>query len=265
MSETTAVPETALAWTALAIAVSAGAFVQASVGFGFGLVATPVALAAIGSAEAIAVLIGAHVVQAVMICPRLLPDAPRRLLIVMVVGALVGMPLGLLVLDGLDIAALKRIVGISLLAFTAFLFWREISQQPASLTTDVGKTNAPDVATLSASGIAGLFAGSLTALLVMPGPPVAILGGWLRLPAERFRSLILSFMGVCYVASAALFAVNGRMTSSVMVTIVWLAPAVALATVAGLMLASYLSGRRHRFAVLALCTVSGLYALASSV
>ncbi|MEL6297694.1 MAG: sulfite exporter TauE/SafE family protein [Pseudomonadota bacterium] len=256
-----------LSWIALATAVGVGAFVQAAVGFGFGIVATPVALGVIGSVEAIAVMVGVHLVQAVLVVPRVARDAPRRLLLTLMAASLIGMPAGLIVLGQLDLPTLRLVVGVSLLAFTAYLTWREFASRSAPTVARDAAIGAggqsPALTTVAAS--AGAIAGGLTALLVMPGPPVAILGGWLRMSPQTFRALMLTFMSFCYVATAALFAVVGRATHDVMLTTAILAPVVAVATLAGGALSGRLGDQRHRAAILLICALSGIYALASAL
>ena len=112
-------------FAAMALAVMLGAGVQAAIGFAFGLIAAPVLLVVIGSGAAIQVLVVVHLVQSLMLVPRLWHLADRRILITLMLASVIGFPIGLLVFLSLDLTALTLAVGISLILFALLLAARE--------------------------------------------------------------------------------------------------------------------------------------------
>lgn len=250
-----------LALTIIALAAFAGALVQAATGFGFALVAAPVFLAVMNSSAALQVLVAIHVVQSAMLAPRLIRFAPRRLLIGLTAGSLIGLPLGLWLFLRLDLETLKLVLGVVMLAFGALLLAREqgMLERLSSAASDWERV--PRWLT----GLCGAAAGFLTAVLIMPGPPVILLAAWLGLPKLESRALSLTFFSFCYLVVTTMHAMSGTMTASTWLLIVGLAPAVAAGTVVGNRLAAGLSERRFRYAILAITIVSGLAALSSSL
>ena len=108
-------------FAAMALAVTLGAGVQAAIGFAFGLIAAPVLLVAMGSGAAIQVLVVVHLVQSLMLVPRLWHLAPRKILVTLMLASVVGFPIGLLVFLSLDLTALTLAVGISLMVVARYL------------------------------------------------------------------------------------------------------------------------------------------------
>lgn len=246
---------------ALALAAFAGAFVQAATGFGFALIAAPAFLWLMSSTAALQVLVAIHVVQSAMLAPRLLPFAPRRLLVWLTIGSLAGLPLGLWLFLSLDLRTLKLALGVTMLVFALLLAARErglLDRLAATEPADWERTPRLLVA------LTGAAAGFLTAVLIMPGPPVILLAAWLALPKLESRALSLTFFSFCYLVVTVMHAVSGTMTGTTWLLILLLSPAVALGTFAGNRLAAGLSEQRFRYAVLAITVFSGLVALASA-
>ncbi len=246
---------------ALALAAFAGAFVQSATGFGFALIAAPAFLWLMSSTTALQVLVAIHVVQSAMLAPRLFAFAPRRLLVWLTLGSLVGLPLGLWLFLSLDLGTLKLALGVTMLAFAVLLIARErgLLDRLATSAGDWEKTPRLLVA------VAGAAAGFLTAVLIMPGPPVILLAASLAIPKLESRALSLTFFSFCYLVVTAMHALSGTMTVTTWLLIALLSPAVALGTFAGNRLAAGLSEVRFRYAILAITVFSGFAALASAL
>lgn len=246
----------------LAFAVSLGAFVQAATGFGFALIAAPMFLAALNSTAAIQVLVALHVVQSVMVVPKLANLAPRLILAPLMIGSLIGFPLGLVLFLRLDVSTLKLSVGVLVLAFSALLIARD-----AGLLERRGGLAAPPAETgrRLLPVVVGAASGFLTSVLVMPGPPLILylLGRDTRKDASR--ALSLTFFAFCYVMVTAMHALFGGMGGREWLLVALLAPAVPLATLAGTALARRLSEGAFRALVLTTLVLSGAYAVWSSL
>lgn len=247
---------------ALMVAAFVGAFVQSATGFGFALVSAPAFLWVMSSTAALQVLVAIHVVQSAIIVPRLIRHAPRRLLLWLTLGSVAGLPIGLWLFLSLDVQALKLWLGVAMLIFAVLLIAREkglLDRLAGSQSMDWEQTPRWIVA------ISGALAGFLTAVLVMPGPPVILLTAWLALPKLESRALSLTFFTFCYVVVTALHAFSGTMTTQTWTMVVLLSPAVVIATLMGDRLAQGLSERFFRYAILAITIFSGLGALISAL
>jgi uncharacterized membrane protein YfcA len=244
---------------ALMSATLVGAFVQSATGFGFALVAAPIFLIAMDSVKAIIVLVALHVVQSAMLVPRLWRHAPSQLLLPMMAGSLAGMPIGLAILSHLDLQTLKLAVGLVLLLSTALLAAREVGWLSA-----FGARSAISEARITTAGSVGFLSGLLTALLVMPGPPLIVYSASLDIEKIKSRALSLTLFGFCYVATTVFHAVTGNLTQDAWQWLAILVPAVIVGTYLGDRANAWLSEYWFRMAVLVIAGLSGILVLAAS-
>jgi uncharacterized membrane protein YfcA len=258
------VDPTLAGFAVLTLGAAAGALVQAVTGFGFAILAAPVFLWVLGSTTAIPILVALHVVQSAMLVPGVLAHAPRDELARLGAGALVGAPLGFLALGALEVRQLKIAAGLAILAVAALMAWRR-RKPPVRLDTGEDTAHAALGAASAASVATGAASGALTALLVMPGPPLMV--HLMRRPIlpETARALSLTFFGACYVGVLAMSLAAGQLAARDIMLVALLSAPVALATVAGRRLGPRLLGR-HFVAVLnVLLVLAGLGALASAL
>jgi uncharacterized protein len=249
----------------LGLGAFGGAVVQSATGFGFAIVAAPLFLIAMNSHAALQVLVVVHLVQTVMMLRGVWSLVPLRLLRTLVVGALVGCPLGLLVFMRLDVNALKLTVGVLILMFTTLLTAREVgwfSRKSPDHAADGtrGERALPPLATLT-----GAISGAMTALLVMPGPPLMLYLSHAPLPHGNARALAVAFFGLCYLFVTALNTFWAGMGDGVWWLALALAPIVYIGTLTGHRLSRYLTQGGFRMAVLMLLVLSGLGAILSAI
>ena len=249
-------------WTVLAAMGAAtflGALVQAATGFGFAILAAPVFLVTMNSPSAIPILVALHVPQSLMLVPGIWHRASRWHLQRLVLGAVVGCPVGLWLFAGADVRALKLTVGCLILAVIGLLMVREMLARRRR--RGVRAASHGTAATLAT----GAISGAMTALLVMPGPPLMVYFMGARQGAEALRALSLSFFALCYVAVTAANIWAGGMPRASWMTVALLTPAVIAGTAAGIVLGPKLGEAGMRQAILGLLFLSGAGALASAV
>ena len=249
----------------LGLGAFGGAVVQSATGFGFAIVAAPMFLIAMNSHAALQVLVVVHLVQTAMMLRGVWSLVPMRLLKALVAGAIIGSPLGLLVFMHLDVNALKLTVGVLILLFTALLIAREMGwlsgKPPGHASEDMRDEALPGpLATLT-----GAVSGAMTALLIMPGPPLMLYLSHAPLQHARARALAVSFFGLCYLLVTALNTFWAGMGEGVWWLALALAPVVYIGTLTGLRLSRYLTQGGFRVAVLVLLVLSGLGAILSAI
>jgi uncharacterized membrane protein YfcA len=244
----------------LGLGALGGAVVQAATGFGFAIVAAPLFLIAMNSHAALQVLVVIHLVQTMMMLRGVWALVPMRMLKALVAGALVGSPLGLLIFMRLDVNGLKLAVGVLILIFTSLLVAREVGwfgrKSPAGKTED----EAPPL-----TYVTGAASGAMTALLIMPGPPLMLQLSHAPLPHANARALAVSFFGLCYLFVTALNTFWAGMGEGVWWLALGLAPVVYVGTLLGLRLSRYLTQGAFRIAVLVLLVLSGAGAILSAL
>lgn len=253
----------------LALGAIGGAVVQAATGFGFAIVAAPLFLAALNSHAALQVLVVIHLVQTVMMLPGVWRLAPAGLFKAMLAGAVVGCPIGLAAFMSLDVRSLKLIVGVLILLFTVLLIVREmgwLSQATAAMRGNpMADGEASSEAPPPLAYVAGGFAGAMTSLLVMPGPPLMLYLAGAPLPHAQARALAISFFGVCYLFVTALNTFWAGMGEGVWLMVLALAPVVYLGTMLGQRLARRVTQGSYRIAVFVLLVLSGTGAILSAL
>jgi uncharacterized membrane protein YfcA len=248
----------------LCLGALGGAVVQSATGFGFAIVAAPLFLMAMNSRAALQVLVVIHLVQTVMMLRGVWTLVPMRMLKVFVAGALVGSPIGLLVFMHLDVNALKLTVGVLILLFTTLLIAREAGWFARRVSPQGNGGTGVDATPSPLAYLTGAISGAMTALLVMPGPPLMLYLSHEPLPHANARALAVSFFGLCYLFVTALNTFWAGMGEGVWWLALALAPVVYIGTLVGLRLSRYLTQGAFRAAVLVLLVLSGLGAILSA-
>ena len=245
---------------ALTLATALGAGVQAATGFGFAVLAAPVFLAALGSTTAVPILVALHVIQSALLVPRVWRAVPSSELLRLLAGAVVGCPVGLALFRVLDLGQLKLAAGAVILLSAALLAVRRL-RVSAGATAPVPAPRDPPAAMLA---LTGALSGALTALLVMPGPPLMVALMQRPMAATAARALSLSFFAACYVAVLAMAMAGHQLDGTSWRTVAKLSPAVVVGTFAGLGLAHRLSDGQFLAALNILLVLAGVGAIVSA-
>ncbi|MGE0699226.1 MAG: TSUP family transporter, partial [Hyphomicrobiaceae bacterium] len=208
------------------------------------------------------ILVALHVVQSALVVPKVWRRVPPSLFLSLGAGALIGMPLGLAVFLTIGLRELKLGAGLLILAASALIAWRR--WRTLRMGTPSPLPQAPKAEQRSAA-ITGLVSGALTALLVMPGPPLMV--HLLRYPlaGDTARSLSLTFFAACYLAVLAAHGVAGSLGASDWATVAWLAPFVVLGTLGGIRSARHLGDRHLAMILNVLLVLSGVGAIVSAL
>lgn len=143
----------------LGVGVFAASTLQSASGIGFGIVAGPLIMMAMNSGAAVQVSILLSFVIAVLSAPRALRAVERPLLFRLVIGTLLGAPLGIAAFMVLDLRWLKLIAaGITLLNVLSMAGWLRLRFSASEAQQQT---------------LVGLVSGALGTALAMPGPVVA--------------------------------------------------------------------------------------------
>lgn len=230
-----------LAYLALVALISGMA--RGFAGFGAAMIFVPLASAVIGPRTAVPILFLMDAVMALPLIPSAFRLGDRREVLTMSLGAMVGVPLGIAVLTGLDPIAFRWAIVVVVFSLLALLVsgWRYRGRPKPALTVGVGV-------------VAGLFSGAAQ----VGGPPVVAywLGG--VIPARIVRANIIFYFAVATALSAVGYVWSGLITGTVMLPAAVIAPAYGL----GLFLGSRVFGladeavfRRICFSMIAVATL----------
>ena len=200
-------------WVAVSGVVALASAAQVVSGFGFALIATPLVAVLVGPREAVVGLTIVSIVLAAQVAIRGRGHVDRSAVVLMSASAIVGMPLGLLVLTRADEQILTLIIAIVVIAFSILLGYG--LRLPRGRRVDV---------------VAGFTAGILSTSTGTSGPPVVIALSRELSEPSRFRSTISAIFLIQGSAALVAFAVGNQMSPDAL--------AVALAGVPGLVLGS---------------------------
>lgn len=245
-------PDT-LALVQLASVTLVAAVVQGAVGFGFTLLAVTFFLLIIQSSDAVQLLIVINLSISLALIGRLRRDVDRPLLIRLVIGALAGVPLGLMIFRNADVDQLRILAAITILTFVALAVFRG-----SGAANDQG----PRLRFRASSAIGvGALAGAMTTALGMPGPAIVLYLTAIGAGRDATRSLSLTFFSVSYGASLILQTVTVGVSRGVWITAAFLVPVAAVGALLGHTLGRRVSETAFRRVVLIIVASSGAYVL----
>ena len=214
------------------LAVFGASALQAAAGLGFGVVAGPVLLLQLESADAVPVSILLNLVIAGILTPSLWPHRAPRLLGKFMIGSAFGLPLGVWILVSIDFVTLKLLAGAAVLLAAVSVLWRKGAPRADGSPPDGGDRGALPVLT---GGVAGVMGGSLA----IPGPVPAALMAAHGYGKQAVRATILALFLAAYTGALLLHAaVNGLAEA-----ILWQTLELLPATLIGIYVGGRLAGR----------------------
>ncbi len=212
---------------AVIVVVLLAALLQAATGIGFGIIAGPVLLIAMGDTAAIQVTIVLSTIPSLILVRRSLNAADPALLLHLLGGAAAGLAVGTVLFATATVADLTWGAAAAVLAMAVLstgFHERRVMVRRSSITGRL---------------LTGLTSGVMTATLAMPGPPVAAWASATGLEKARTRATLLVVALVCYPAALVLQGLVEGISYRVVEECMWLAPP----AVAGTFLGQAIAGR----------------------
>ncbi len=179
----------------VAVAVFVGATLNSLMGFGFALTTVPLMAIAVGPKDAVVLSALFGLLSNGGVALRHRAEAVVPVLRRIVLGALVGMPIGLAVILVVPESALEAAIGVVVLAAVVLLARGWVIERPPPWV---------DV-------VAGLGTGLLNTSVGVSGPPVVMDLQGRSLPKGPFRATSAAVFGINGIVALALFAVSGQL------------------------------------------------------
>lgn len=221
---------------------------QAASGFGFALLAVPLLSFLVDAKTGV---VGSAVVGLGLVAVMAARDhrhVDRRAVGLAVTAAVVGMPLGLLIIGRVDDATLRGLIAVVVLGFTVML-WRGL-RLPDRPLTDAG---------------AGLVSGVLSTSTGTSGPPLVIAFHGKDLSPVAFRATLAMTFLIQGSISLGGFAITGHVTRDALVVAAAGVPGTALGWLAGQRMFEHLDHERFRRVVLGMLACSGVLTLLAAL
>ena len=234
------------------LGAAAAGFAQGVSGFAFSLVALSIWAWAVEPQLAAPMSVFGALVGQLVALPWVWRGFDLRKLLPLVIGGLAGVPLGAFLLQWLDPTLFRFALGLFLLVYCPVMLM---------LPSDYSWPHGGRIAD-GASGFAG---GVLGGLAGISGPVPTLwttLRGWDK---NTQRGVLQAFNIAMHVATLTVYALSGSLTGEVLVMFAWIAPALAIPAVLGVLLFRRLAARTFRRLILMLLLVSGLTLVWGSV
>ena len=196
--------------------VAFAAFSQACTGFGFSVMATPFLLLVFAASDAIQINIILSILISAVLLPRLVADVDWDLCRKLVLGSILGAPIGLLIYLVANADYLRASVGGILLVLTLLIILR----------FRITRTRRRDMVI---GGISGLLTGGLG----MPGPPLLVYFAGTGMAPRVLRSTSLVYFLFIYSLTLILQILAGSAAGATFTTALYLTPAAAVGVIAG--------------------------------
>ena len=273
---------TPFVWLQLGLVTVLAATVQGAIGFAFTLLALPLFLLVLESTEAIQILLVLNLVVPLCLVRHLWRDAPTDLARLLIMGAVLGLPLGMVMFAYASLDTVKVVVGALVLAFAGVLALRpsslaaepststpepptgsavpsEDASNPRSANSQTPRYRKPSVL------LVGVAAGAMASALSMPGPVLVLYMTGIGLSKTAFRALSLSLSVFLYSAALVLQAATVGVPPRVWITVATLVPLAWVGGLAGHALAGRIGETTFLRLVLLLLLATGLYTLITTL
>ncbi len=234
---------------ALVATVFVGTLIEAVLGFGFAPIFVPVAALIVAPRHAVAMSLILGTVMGSGLYVEHRPRASLRSIGPLVAGALIGTPLGILILLRVDETVLRLLVAAAVfVSAAATLASRSAHDTPARLDLPVRQ------------GIVGLIGGVVRGAISMGGPPVVLYQHWVGGGSERIRGRLYAYFFWLGVPATLMAVPTGLFTEQVIRDSAVALPALAAGILLGRVLRPRLAERWFGLLSMLLLAVTSAFA-----
>jgi uncharacterized membrane protein YfcA len=233
------------------VGAAAAGFAQGVSGFAFSLVALSIWAWAVDPRLAAPMSVFGALVGQLVALPWVWRGFDLKLLLPLVIGGLLGVPIGAWLLHWIDPVLFKFWLGIFLLVYCPLMLF---------LPPDYRWRHGGRIA----DALAGFAGGVMGGLAGMSGPAPTLwttLRGWDK---EIQRGVLQAFNITMHVATLTAYLAAGSIDGEVLVMFAWIAPALTIPAVVGVLLFQRLHVRAFRRLILFLLILSGMALVAGS-
>ena len=235
-------------YVGVALVVALATCAQVVSGFGFALIAIPILALLAGPKAAV---VGTTIVGPLLTASIVVRDRHhirRRTAVTVTLAAIVGMPVGLLVLSRVSDRALTALIGV-IVVLAGLALWRGV-RVPAGRRSELG---------------AGLVSGALATSTGTNGPPLVILLHSESLEPREFRGTLSASFFVQGVVAVFAFWLSGDLTADAARVALAALPGLAVGWLVGERLFKGIRKDRFRTLVLVMLIASGVVSVVGAL
>ncbi|GHB43724.1 UPF0721 transmembrane protein [Pseudovibrio japonicus] len=238
-------------WTFLILTTFFAATLQAATGFGFGLVGVTIFVILLQSTSAVQIVIIVTFAMSVFHWLKIRSHAPDHLVKKIMLGCMVGYPIGVLIFSNFDLYALKLSVALLILVVSAQNLFEILK------TRRGGTPNFLPMRGRHFAGV-GAVSGIMASALAMPGPPVIAYLAQCELDKNAIRATVITCSTFSYGVALILQASFIGIDTTTMTTSAILIPIALIGTLFGDYIARFINPTLFKNIVLVVLLFSGL-------
>lgn len=239
-----------MTWVFLFLATFFASVIQSATGFGFALIAVPAFLLLLNSADAIQMVIIISVVMSIVHWVKLRNMTPYNFLKWLILGALVGFPVGILAYKTLDLEAIKILVAIFIIIISLQNGWNLIQNKQNKQKHHKGLL-----------AVIGVVSGTLGAAMAMPGPILMLYLSRTSFNKNEIRAAMITFFIFAYSGALLLQVSMVGIDKQTWITSGILVPAALLGVYGGHQLSKIIDEKLFKGLVLLILILTGIFML----
>ena len=224
------------------IGIFCGFFVQTVVGFAGALVAMPILLFALDLPEAISYITIFYAIASIYLIYKERKNIDRKVIVRLIMSSLIGTALGIWLLTCGSPDFLKRALGIFILVYVCYTFFKKKGKQNWS----------------KLEFVFGLTGGFFSGLFSIGGPLYVIIVENVTPDIKTFRATMFGILGVVTFMRIPFLAYTGVMTIDHLYYSLYILPFFALSIILGKKMYAVLNEELLKKGLLALLFISGL-------
>ena len=235
-------------WTAVFLnsLFAFAALVVSVTGFGFAMIATPIAIQILPPDQAVPVVVLSWLPLSLLLAVDSVREINPGRVLHLYACAMVGVPVGVYALATFDAGLMRTATGLVALTGAGMMALKS--------------GNPLRRATLATCG-AGLLSGLMGGVSGMTGPPVVLLGLKQRWPHTALRADLIGYFLILHFSIALLFRTSGLLETDAIAMSAGSLPGIGVGFLAGLRLRRRVSERSYRSAALTLVAGAGILAV----
>jgi len=238
-------------WFYLSIITFAAATIQSATGFGFGLIAVPVFLLVLDSAEAIQMVMIIILCMSILDWYKLRGQSSRSLLRQLCAGMLIGFPFGIILFQYVALSGLKAIIAVVILLFSIQNLLRLFGRYRSA-------AHSADPRNKWATIVTGYISGMMSTSLAMPGPAVMLYLVHQGFDKTLIRATILTYFVFAYAGSILLQSMLVGVSQSTWLSSLSLVPVGFLGVMCGHYLSDKINQKLFKQLVLSILILTAL-------
>ena len=219
------------------------AFVQGVSGFGFALVAMPI-LSGLTSIQTAAPLVAlTTLTNNLLLCLYYRQSFDRDVVKNLLLGSILGIPIGFLALDYLPTSLMLISLGVLIVAYSIY-----------SLVSPALPRLKAKLWTYGAGFLSGILLGSFN----LPGPPIILYGSSQDWSQERFKGNLSRFFWISVAIVTVGHGLQHRITIDILHQFLWAAPSLGMGLCLGVLLSKRFNSNVFRKIVTLLLSIVGM-------